>query len=378
MSLTTEQQAIELIGRAKHILLLAPEHASTDTITSIVACGLLLQKLNKTFDVTVPGWSEKNRPAFLSKQIEIRPDVGAVQTFHVAVNVRETPLSELMYDVKDGVLNVTLVPKKGAWTAQDFSFKSGEQRYDLIIAVGCPDLNSLGEIARTQADFLYRTTIINLDCHSTNEHWGQVNLVDLNAVSVSETLYHWINTWNAQLIDEPMATALLAGMIAETHGFRTGNVTPKTLSASSALLTLGGKRDEIVRQLWRTRPLTTLKIWGRALSRLEMDRELGLVWTTLLESDFLESGSTQEALTGVVDELLAYAPEAKVIVLLSQQKGELLVSLHTTHATSAAEIARAFGGQGTRERATFNLTGSDAAAGTKTIIERIKVLLKKP
>lgn len=379
MALSPSQQAIERISRAKQILITTNEHPDLDAVAATVALGLLLQKLNKQFDVLVPGWKPDLYPDVLSSQIEVRGQIGAMRAFHLQVNVSQTPLSELMYDVKNGVLDITLIPKNGAWSPQDATFKPGEDRYDLVITVACPDMVSLGTLAREQADFLYRTTIINLDCNPTNEHWGQINLVDLNAVSSTEVIYHWVQEWNASLIDEPIATALLAGMIAKTKSFRTPNVTPKTLAASSQLVTLGAQREKIVHGLWRTRSVTALKLWGRVLSRLEQDRELGLVWAVLAESDFLESGVGPEALEGVVDELIAYTPEAKVTALLLQQPTGIQVNLHANPPFSAAELARPFGGQGTREKSIFIVPRQPVPAfieETTAIIDRLQKTLR--
>lgn len=377
MALTAQQQAIELISRAKNILVTTTEHATIDATAAVISVGLLLQKLNKTFDLIIPGFDPKSLPSFLTTALEIRPHVGALRAFHLRVKVKDVPLSELMYDVRDGQLDITLIPKQGSWTPQDVAFVNGDERYDLIIAVDAQDMASLGAIARENADFLYRTTILNIDCHSTNEHWGQINLVDLNAVSTTEVIYDWLTQWNAQMIDETLATALLTGMIARTKSFRTPNVTPKTLNASSQLITLGARRDLINQGLWRNHSISTLKLWGRALSRLEEDRELGLVWTTLSENDFLESGAGGAALDGIVDELIAYAPSAKLVAVVSQEKSEIRVSLHAQPPRSAAELARPFGGNGTRERATFPFHESTSLLeATQKIVERLKETLK--
>lgn len=375
MALTIEQQAIELISRAKHILVITKELPSTDAISATVGLGLLLQKLNKTFDAIIPGAPETTPviPSFLPQTIELQSTVGAMRTFQLQVNVEQTPLSELMYDVQEGKLHISLIPKRGEWSPSDITFKSGQDRYDLVIALDCPDRQSLGALARTHADFLYRTPIINLDHHANNEYWGQLNMVDLTAVSTTEVVYRWLEQWNKNLMDEPMATALLAGMIAATKSFRTNNVTPRTLTAAAELVFLGAEREKIIHGLWRTRSLNTLKIWGRALSRLEQDVSLGFLWMRLSQSDFLEAGTSPEALDGVVDELISYAPEARAIAVISQLNSErLLVHLHTTPPLSAAELARPFGGQGTHERATFEIPATDLTTGSTQTIERLR------
>lgn len=373
MALNPTQQAAERILRAKHILLTTNEHPSVDSVASLTALGLVLQRLNKSFDIVVERWDPAHYPPIFPKGIEIRPMMGATHSFHLRVNLAQTPLSELMYDVHDNILDITLVPKHGSWTLQDIGAEQGADRYDLVIVVDSQDMTSLGQIAREQADFLYRTDIINIDCNPSNEYWGQINVVDLNSVSTTEVLYHWLREWQPSLFDEQLATTLLAGMIAKTKSFRTSHVTPRTLAASSELMSLGAHREAIVHGLWRTRSVSTLKLWGRALSRLEQDRDLGLVWTNLMVQDGLESGTNPEALDGVVDELLSYAPEARVVALISERKDDILVSLHAMPPISAAELARPFNGHGTRERATFSVKTEGAFVDMSTlIVERLR------
>ncbi len=377
MALTPAQQFNELIQRsAKHILVTMREHAGIDAVSSAVAMGILLKSQGKHVDVVVPGGASKLIPTFITQHLPLQSEVGATRTFHIRVNTHTTPLSELMYDVKDGILDITLVPQHHTWIPSDVTTQYGEDRYDLIIALDCPDMSALGALGRNHADLFYRTTVCNIDCHATNEYWGQVNLVDLNAVSITEVIYHWIKEQGHELT-EPIATALLAGMIAETKSFRTANVTPKTLMSSAELMEAGAKRDEIVQNLWRTRDVGTLKLWGRALSRLEQDRELGLVWTKLGSIDFIESGVHPDQLEGVVEELLLYAPEAKVVALIWQQGEGLNITIHTIPPFSSAELARPFGGTGNRERATCHFSASnDLTEGSATIIDRLRETIK--
>jgi nanoRNase/pAp phosphatase (c-di-AMP/oligoRNAs hydrolase) len=381
MALSHEQQAIELITRAKRILIATKEHAPVDALSSIVALSAFLKKLNKESDAVAPGFDAAKAPAFLPTAKQVHPVIGAMRAFQLNLDVSTVPLSELMYEVKNGKLEITIVPKTGEWSPKDISFKHGEDRYDLVIALDCPDMAALGPLFREHADFLYRTTIVNIDRDPGNEHWGQVNLVDLTAVSTSEVLFGMFERWNRHLLDEEIATALLAGMIAKTNSFRNENVTPKTLQISSQLISMGAKREDIVHGLWRTRTVPTLKLWGRALSRLEQDREHGLVWTTLARQDFLDAGAVETALDGIVDELVGYAPEAKVVVLVYETehaaKTGACVSIHVTPPYSAQELGRTFGATGSRDKVEFCLApGASLVEGVKTVIERLRGTLK--
>ncbi len=377
MALTPEQQAVELIGRAKNILLVTREHADTDAIASVLALGLILKKLNKSFDAVVPGLDLKQVPSFLPSGVELRSSPGGMRTFRIKLNVKDVPLSELMYDVRDGQLEITVVPKAGGWKPNDVTFAHGEERYDLVIAVDTPDMASLGPLFREQAEFLHKTTVLNIDCSNQNEYWGQVNLVDLNCVSVTECVYQFIQTWNIQHLTSDIATSILAGMISRTRSFRSANVTPKTLHAASKLVELGARRAEIVQGLWRNQTISTLRLWGRALTHLEQDRELGLVWSVLTERDFMEAGAKREALDGIVEELISASPDAKVVALLSQAREGMRVDMYAKAPQNAAELARSFNGTGTRERATFTWDGpGDLVDDTNKIIEKLRGVIK--
>lgn len=378
MARTQEQQAQELISRARQILVTTRELPSMDALASVLAVGHLLKKAQKSFDLVIPGWDPKTLPSFLSNEgLTITEKIGALRAFHIKLNVQRVPLSELMYDVRDGVLDITLLPREGDWTPQDAIFQSGMDRYDLIIAVDASDMTSLGDLGRTHAEFLYRTPIINIDCSARNEYWGQVNLVDLTAVSTSQVLYQWIEGWNMNLIDASLATHLLTGMIARTKSFRTPNVTPRTLATASTLIERGAAREQIIHGLWRTRSVGALKLWGRALSRLNTDTETGLIWTTLTENDLIESGVPFHALDGIVDELISYAPEARAVAVFFQNALQTDLHLYALPPLNAQEIIRPLGGHGTREEAQAVIKQGDVTEITDVIANTVTQLKQR-
>ncbi|MFA6429026.1 MAG: DHH family phosphoesterase [Patescibacteria group bacterium] len=373
MPLSVEQEALAQIKRARQILVLGKEHADTDTICSAIAVGLVLQKLGKTFDVVIPGFDQRRRPAFLSSSIEIRSQAEAMRALHLIVDVKDVPLSELMYTVHDNKLEIILLPKHGQWSPAQVEAKHGAMYYDLIILLGCEHAKSLGEETKHILEALQETPVINIDHRPSNEHYGHINLVDITHSSMTEHLGHIIEQWDASMIDTEMATALLGGMMARTKSFRTGNISPKALALSSRLVERGAHREQIVTQLWRTREVSALKLWGRALSRLEQDPSHGLVWTTITETDLIDTQTEPKDLEGVVDELISYIPDAKLIAVLLQRGASAVTFLHAQAPLSAVDIARNMGGTGTRERAVFTYREAVTfQTATTQVIARMK------
>lgn len=182
--------------------------------------------------------------------------------------------------------------------------------------VDTPDLELLGRIYDNDTEFFYQVPIINIDHHSGNEEFGQINQVELTAVATAEILFSLISGYSRDSIDEDIATCLLAGMISKTRSFKTQNITPHALSIASQLISMGARREEIVNYLYRSRPLNVLKLWGRVLARLASTLDNKLVWSTLTHLDFTKTNTKEDDLSEVIDELIINIPEANVIVII--------------------------------------------------------------
>jgi phosphoesterase RecJ-like protein len=373
--LSPSQQAQEYISRAKHILVITNTHPRVDTVASAAAMGLFLQAIDKSADIVVPYFPSSNFPSFIHGRELIKSEIGSMRALHISIDVSKTPIEELLYDVRDGMLEINIIPKQHEWSLNDISTTHGTDRYDLVIALDTPDMKSLGAYASQFADFFHRTTVINIDHDASNEHWGQINIVNLNAVSVSEILFDLFQQWHPGTMNEAIATDILAGMISQTRSFKTPNVTPQTLATSSALVGMGAKRNEIVDGLWRTRSINTLKLWGRALARLHHEGSCGIVWTILSQKDFLESGTGSEMLPDVIDELITYVPEAKIIALFyedEQHVDNIHVTIATTPPHQAAELVKQYHATGTHERATFCIEKAKLIETANSVIALLK------
>ncbi len=309
------EQASETIKRAKRTLIVVPENPTADMVAAMAGLLAYLKSHGFEVDAYSPNLQIEKLPDYLPVKEMILRELGGMRDFRISLGVDKVPVQEMAYDVKDGKLDIILTPKHGEWNAHDLSFHQGEDRYDLIIALGCADKNILASAFVNHADFVYRTPVINIDHDANNEHWAAINLVDLTAGSITEVLHGWFADWNETKIDEKIATALMAGMIWKTQSFKAASVTPKTLERASKLVSLGADRESVVHQLWRTRNVSTLKLWGRALSRLEQDTGNEMVWTSLSKQDILETGTTEARLDELVQELIAYAPNSKLVAI---------------------------------------------------------------
>lgn len=350
MERTTWQQIQHLIESEANILIALPRSPSTDAIASSLALYSFLEKTGKRPKVVANNFHLPPNHQFLPKSKEIYADLASLQKFTISLNVAKTKVEELSYDITGDALNIFITPKSGYFTQKDVTTSAGAYEYSLIVVLDAPDLEALGALFDDNAEFFYNTPIINIDHRATNTHFGQVNLVELTATSTSEILFELMREVNPALLDEYIATNLLAGIISKTKSFQTATVTPKSLSIASHLIASGARRDEIIRHLYQTKTLPTLRLWGRALARLKTDCQDRYVFSRVTQLDFERAESRADDLAGVIDELIVNTPKAEVIaVLYEAENGKVEAVVHTTHALNSATLFRDFHPEGSRD-----------------------------
>jgi len=376
MALKETQQILEALKRYNRPLICISAGAGPDGYASALGLARVLRKLEKKPVIVAADGKTPKQLQFLENHEIIQDKLQNLRRFVIELDATKTKVDELSYEIKDNKLLVNLSPKKGFWSDKDVRLSSTEYRHDLIITVGAQDLEACGCFYENDPEFFYRTPIINIDHTPANEHFGQLNIVDLTASAVSEVCHDLIEAIEPGLIDEHIATAFLTGMIAKTKSFKTSNVTPKTLQTASKLIAKGANREQIVRHLYRTRSVHTLRLWGRALARLKSDPDRKLFWTLLSQQDFLHAGAVDEDLPDVIDELLASSPDAKIVILLYEDRDKNIRGIiRCEHPLNALQMSSIFQPEGTRDEARFIITKKSIIQAERLVLETINKYL---
>lgn len=380
MVLDTIQQFRQVLEKSKHILLVLPTEKNSDALSAALALKLFLKKQYKQADIVADGFVMPKTLKFLPGIEETKPELTHLQKFIIKVDVSKAKIETLSYDIKDNWLSIYLTPKQGTISKNELRTAQSTFKYDLIITLGAQDLESLGSVFYNNTDLFYRVPVVNFDFHPGNEHYGQINLVELTATAVCEVVFKTLEQLGEAYLDEPMATCLLTGMISQTKSFKTANVTPRTLNLASKLMGLGADREKIVQHLYRTRSLSALKLWGDALSNLQSDREIGLVWSTITRENFTRSGAGEEDLKDVISELISNTPEAKLILLLYETAGpdgKITIKglLDAEKGFDARNLLKSFNSAGNKKTASLILENKSLKEAEELVIKTIKQTL---
>lgn len=346
MSLTPLEQFSELVRQSVRPIIFLPAYPDKDTLSSGIALFRLFSKLGK--EVTLAGDHLSSHLAelpFLPTPDTVLETLAGTRDFVLAFNTEYNKILSMRSEQDENSLRIFITPERGSIDPRDFSFIPGQIRYDAAFVLGAPDKEHLGKIYEENPDLFYEIPVADIDNRSENEHFGQFNLVETTASSVSEILYDAFLIIGKDLMDQEMAETLLTGIIAATESFQKKNTTPKALKTASALIDAGADREKIVLSLYKTQPFHLLKLWGRLMSRLKLEESVRLAYATASIEDFVQSRSNPEDIPAILEKIRGnFSAGAYFAVLFPETAETSRVFLKTSQNGSAGNLAAAIEG----------------------------------
>ncbi|MBT3292739.1 bifunctional oligoribonuclease/PAP phosphatase NrnA [Candidatus Peregrinibacteria bacterium] len=305
---TDVSTASKFFSSADRILCICHKNPDGDAIGSILGMGLLLEK------------------AYPNKQISMHCVDPAPDTMHFLPRVH----------------SIQREPK----------LKEG----DVIVFLDCaaPGQTAMDKNIPELFDGTHNS--ICIDHHQGNPNFGTVNFILPDAASTCEIVVQLADDLSWEM-DSDIATCLLTGVYTDTGGLLHSNTTSKVYRTVARLLRVGARQQQIVTHVFRTAKLSTLKLWGRVLEKINLTSEGGAI-SAVTKGDFRATGAHHSELTGAIDYINA-VPGMKFSLLLSERGDIVKGSLRTLRDDiDVAKMAGKFQGGGHRKAAGFSLPGS--------------------
>ncbi len=233
---------------------------------------------------------------------------------------------------------------------------------EVFVCLDCADEDRIGGGLNFM---LVRTAVtVCVDHHETNRGFAMFNYLDGDASSTSEMVYRLLE--GLIRVDKDIASALYAGLVYDTGGFRFSAVGRDTLNVTSRLMATGIPFTDIYNEILHIRSFSAVKILGRVIgeSRTRMD---GRIIVAAVTNEMVkECGASSYDLDGVVEFLLNTKNVELACLIYERQNGELKVSLRS-RGHNVSRIAATFGGGGHKTAAGCNMyCGIEDAAGRVT------------
>lgn len=373
MALEPIQQLEKILNESKNILILLPQNPTGDAIGCGWAFYYFLEKKGIIPTLAfVDEFNEVERFNFLPKPKNISNSISEAKEFILVFNTKHNKISNVKPEFGDDELKIYITPEKGSIDPRDFCFIPAKSKYDAIVILDSPDKETLGKIFEEDPDIFFEIPVVNIDHHSNNEKFGQVNLVNITASSVAEILFDVFEKIDLENIDENIANCLLAAIISDTESFQRKNTTPKSLQIAAKLMDSGAKQQEIVRWLYKTQPFNTLKLWGRVMARLNWDENLKLAWSLVTIEDFVQSRSNPQDIPFILEKIKDNYSAGDIFMVLYNEKTDIVVGMvKCSDLEMAKKIAAAFGGKIKQDIVVFKMENKNILEAEKEVLAKM-------
>jgi bifunctional oligoribonuclease and PAP phosphatase NrnA len=196
---------------------------------------------------------------------------------------------------------------------------------------------------------------INIDHHKTNENFGQINLIEPEAVATAAILARYLPEWGYN-ITKPIAAALLTGIITDTLGFRTSNTNPTALRLCAMLMETGVDMTELYMRSLVRKTFSAARYWGAGLSRLEQKN--GIVWATLTLNDRKLAGYSGNDDADLINMISAIDGNKVGMIFVEQSDNHVKISWRALEpGIDVSRVAKYFKGGGHAAAAGADIPG---------------------
>lgn len=257
----TDQNPKQLVAQrlkdATNILVTVGHDPSVDALAAALALTLILDKIEKTPTAVFSG---KIPPAieFLEPGKTFDTNVDGLRDFIIALDKEKA--DRLRYKVEDDVVRVFITPYKTTITEKDLTFSQGDFNVDLVIAFGVEKREDLDAAITAHGRILHDAAVITVNQLPGGSSLGEIDWSDPEASSLCEMLMSLTESLQSGLLDQPIATAILTGLVAATDRFRNEKTSPKVMTMAAQLMAAGANQQLIAEKLEEAETVSTGKL----------------------------------------------------------------------------------------------------------------------
>ncbi|MBU4455278.1 bifunctional oligoribonuclease/PAP phosphatase NrnA [Patescibacteria group bacterium] len=240
--------------------------------------------------------------------------------------------------------------------------------FDLIIALDCGGINRT-KLADEISGRAKNQSIIDIDHHPKLDDYADLELRDPRAAATTEVLYNFLKA-NRIKINKNIANCVLTGILTDTANFLYPSTSQQTVEIASEMLVKGAKMPQIMENTWRNKSLNSMKLWGKAMSRLKINSEYNFASSILTLEEIAESGADEEELEGIAGFISNLDNVNGIIFLREQPNGVIKGSLRTSRRDiDVSLLARQLNGGGHAKASGFKIEGrlEETRSGWKII-----------
>ena len=242
---SAKAELADKLKAANNILVTVSRNPSVDQLSACIGLTLLLNKMGKhaaaVFSGQVPSTLE-----FLKPEETLEKNTDSLRDFIIALD--KSKADKLRYKVEDNVVRIFITPYKTSISQADLEFSQGDFNVDVVVALGVQRQEDLDEAITAHGRILHDAVVASMNI-TAEGGLGSLNWHEPHASSLSELVTSLSQNIGDNLLDGQIATALLTGIVAETHRFSNEKTSSQTMSASAALMAAGANQQLVATKL---------------------------------------------------------------------------------------------------------------------------------
>ncbi len=223
-------------------------------------------------------------------------------------------------------------------------------QYDAVFVIECSDIDRPGIAG------LENTFTVNIDHHSTSEHFGSINWIDSTASAVGEMIYNLCKAIGGK-ITQDIAECVYMALVTDTGSFHFSNTSDRTLKVASELVKAGAKPSKIGEAVYNNYPWSRIELMRQVLETVRRDPtgKVASMRQTIEMHD--AAGAVDGDNNGFVNIPLAAKDVLAVVYMREVGTNQFRASLRSKGDINVAKVAEKFGGGGHKNAAGLSIEG---------------------
>ena len=241
-----QEQIIAKLKESESILIAVNDNPSVDELSSALALTLAINNSGK-HATAVAGGEMPDALTFLRPEKTFEHSVDSLRDFIIALNKEKA--DHLRYKLVGDHVKIFITPYRSVISEKDLEFEQGDFNIDFVLALNVESQDRLDGALAAHGRIFHDASVAILTIGENQTNLNGTHWHAENASSLSELAVQIIESLGKKNLTQPVATALLTGIVAETDRFSNVKATAEVMSLAAKLISSGADQQLVVSKI---------------------------------------------------------------------------------------------------------------------------------
>ena len=241
-----QEQIIAKLKESESILIAVNDNPSVDELSSALALTLAINNSGKHATAVASG-EMPDALTFLRPEKTFEHSVDSLRDFIIALNKEKA--DHLRYKLVGDHVKIFITPYRSIISEKDLEFEQGDFNIDFVLALNVESQDRLDGALAAHGRIFHDASVAILTIGENQTNLNGTHWHAENASSLSEISVQIIESLGKKNLTQPVATALLTGIVAETDRFSNTKATAEVMSLAAKLISSGADQQLVVSKI---------------------------------------------------------------------------------------------------------------------------------